>query len=302
MNSADRRTLVPLRRLSALVLPTLVLLGSGALAGCTGSGAGLDANGNPISSGGTTALTPDLPSIQANIFTPICTKCHIGAGAPEGLQLDAAHSYSLLVGVPSQEVPTTKRVNPGDPNTSYIILKLQNSPGIVGAQMPFGGPYLAQSTIDVIKQWITNGAPQAASTSSAVTAKSMQRAAASEAFAVTVTSPADESVVWEPVPGLVVGFNQEVDLSLLNSTTVALERVAPESANVNSDTPAVQLEASLALAEGNPSTVLITPAAPLGPGTYRVTLRGTGGGALASVNAQTLGTDYSFMFTVDLTP
>jgi hypothetical protein len=61
----------------------------------------------------------------------------------------------------------------------------------------------------------------------------------------------------------------------------------------------VQLQASLALATGNPSTLLITPAAPLGPGTYRVTLRGTGGGALASVNAQTLGTDYSFVFTVD---
>jgi hypothetical protein len=202
--------------------------------------------------------------------------------------------------VPSQEVSTLDRVKPGDPNNSYIILKLQGSAGIVGQQMPYGGPYLPQSTIDVIKQWITNGAPQAASTSVTVTAKSMQSAAASEAFAVTVTSPANDSVVWEPVSGLVVGFNEEVDLSLLNSTTVALERVAPESVNVNSDTATVQLPASLALAEGNPSTVLIIPAAPLGPGTYRVTLRGTGGGALANVNAQTLGTDYSFMFTVDL--
>jgi hypothetical protein len=36
---------------------------------------------------------------------------------------------------------------------------------------------------------------------------------------------------------------------------------------------------------------------------YRVTIRGTGGGgALADMNAQALGTDYSFVFTVSLAP
>jgi hypothetical protein len=303
MIAVGYRTLVPLP-----VLLTPVLLALGALGGCTGSGAGLDANGNPISSGGNVPLTPDLASIQANIFTPICTKCHIGAGAPEGLQLDEAHSYSLLVGVPSQEVPTLNRVKPADPNNSYIILKLQGSSGIVGGQMPLGGPYLPQSTIDVIKQWITNGAPQATSTtvvaSSMANSKSMDRAAGAastpEPFAVTVTSPANESVATEPVARLVVGFTQEVDRSLVSSTTVTLERVGPAFANMTSDSTPVQLTASFALASGNPSTLLIMPAAPLGPGTYRVTLRGTGGGALASVGAQTLGTDYSFVFAVDL--
>src|ERR1700734_375221 len=125
------------------------LLIASCAAGCAGNGQGLDQNGQPISAGGGSSggpITADLQSIQDNIFTPICTKCHIGAGAPEGLQLDAAHSYALLVGVPSAEVPTTLRVKPGDPTNSYIIQKLQNSAGIVGAQMPFGGPYLPQST------------------------------------------------------------------------------------------------------------------------------------------------------------
>jgi hypothetical protein len=58
----------------------------------------------------------------------------------------------------------------------------------------------------------------------------------------------------------------------------------------------------MALAEGNPATVIITPVAPLAPGFYRVTARGTGGGALADLNAQTLGSDYSFTFTVDGSP
>ena len=108
-------------------------LAAAAVAGCTaGSGAGLDQNGQPIGSGGTPPLTADFTSIQANVFTPICTRCHIGAGAPQGLQLDAAHSYSLLVGVPSAEAPSLLRVKAGDPDNSYIIRKLEGGPGIVG--------------------------------------------------------------------------------------------------------------------------------------------------------------------------
>jgi hypothetical protein len=41
-------------------------------------------------------------------------------------------------------------VKPGDPANSYIIQKLQGSPGITGTRMPFGGPYLDQATIDQI--------------------------------------------------------------------------------------------------------------------------------------------------------
>jgi hypothetical protein len=97
--------------------------------------------------------------------------CHSGAGAPEGLELDAANSYALLVGVSSNEDPGRLRVKPGSPDNSYLVLKLQGSPGIVGAQMPFGGPPLPQSTIDVVRQWITqlavsNGTAGGAATTS----------------------------------------------------------------------------------------------------------------------------------------
>ena len=96
------------------------------------------------------------------MFTPICTRCHSGAGAPQGLQLDAGHSYALLVGVPSTEQPGVLRVKPGDPGDSYLVLKLEGAASISGVRMPFGGPYLPQSTIDVIRQWITAGAQPSA--------------------------------------------------------------------------------------------------------------------------------------------
>src|SRR5579872_3452378 len=136
-----------------------------AVAGCAGNGQGLDQNGQPIGSGGSsTPLTADLASIEANVFTPICSKCHIGGGAPEGLRLDAADAYNLLVGVPSTEVPSIMRVKPGDPDSSYIIQKLEGHAS-VGARMPLGGPYLSSDTIAFVRQWITNGAPAAASSS-----------------------------------------------------------------------------------------------------------------------------------------
>jgi hypothetical protein len=136
-----------------------------ALAGCGGgSGEGLDSSGRPIAPGGTgsTPLSADFASIQANVFTPICTACHAGAGAPQGLRLDSANSYALLVGVASTEVPAVQRVAPGNPDASYLIQKLEGH-AAVGARMPFGGPYLDTATIAVIRQWITNGAPSARS-------------------------------------------------------------------------------------------------------------------------------------------
>ena len=256
------------------------------LAGCAGNGKGLDANGQPLGSGSGSppVLTADFQSIQDNVFTPICVHCHSGAGAPEGLELDAAHSYALLVGVPSSEESGLERIKAGDPNSSYLVLKLQGSAGIVGAQMPFGGPPLPQATIDVIRQWISDGAlPHATAL------------AQHAAFAVSATQPADAAVTAAPRV-IVVAFNHEVDATLLNDTTLRLERLA--------DGAAASGDATLALrvAPGNPRTVLLTPAAPLAPGSYRVTLRGTGGGALADVDAQALGQDYSFVFTVDSSP
>lgn len=132
-----------------------------ALAACGGgSGEGLDANGRPIGEGGGSSgpLQPTFASIQARVLTPICTACHAGAAAPMGLRLDAGSSYALLVGVPSAEVPGLQRIKPGNPADSYLIQKLEGR-AAVGARMPFGGPYLDDATIAVIRQWIAAGAP-----------------------------------------------------------------------------------------------------------------------------------------------
>jgi methionine-rich copper-binding protein CopC len=256
-------------------------------AGCAGNGQGLDQNGQPISAGGSTGgpVTADFQSIQDNVFTPICSKCHIGGGAPEGLQLDAAHSYNLLVGVPSAEQPSLLRVKPSDPDSSYMVHKIEGLPGITGGQMPLGETPLPQATIDAIRQWVTNGAPNAPAA-----------AAKAQVFAVQTTAPVDKATVKAPPAQILVTFTQEVDASLVNNTTVTLERMdsASTAAGGANTMPAVAR-----LAPMNPAVLLITPSTQLQPGVYRVTVRGTGGGALANMNAATLGADTSFEFTVE---
>jgi hypothetical protein len=262
--------------------------------GCAGNGKGLDQNGQPLGSGGNPGgpVTADFQSIQDNIFTPICSVCHIGAGAPEGLQLDAAHSYNLLVGVPSAEEPSLLRVKPGDPTSSYIVHKLKGPPGIVGNQMPLGETPLSQATQAAISQWIANGAPNAPAAA----------AAAASSFEVQGTVPLDHEMVNAPPPRIVVTFTQEVDASLVNESTITVERMA--NPRLDSDPPmaagsATSVAVTRALAGLNPSVLLITPNAPLAPGTYRVTVRGSGGGAVANLSATTLGSDQSFEFTVE---
>jgi hypothetical protein len=142
-----------------------------ALAACgAGSGEGLDENGRPLGSAGggniappVQGLAPTLDSIQTNVFSVNCavSGCHSGVGAQQGLRLDLGFSYGSLVNVRSPQNPTLVRVVPFDPDASFLIQKLEGASGLLGDRMPQGGPpYLSQSTIDMIRQWIQDGALQ----------------------------------------------------------------------------------------------------------------------------------------------
>jgi hypothetical protein len=132
----------------------------------SGTGEGLDQNGQPLGAGGSSAplapaLEPTLASIQANVFSVNCAfaGCHGGGTVQFGLRLDPGFSAGNLIDVPSQQDPTLIRVIPGNPDGSFIIQKLEGTQ-TVGRRMPDFSPPLPQSTIDVIRQWIANGAPQ----------------------------------------------------------------------------------------------------------------------------------------------
>ena len=243
------------------------------LGGCAGNGAGLDANGQPLVPGsqGGGPLTADFDSIQAHVFTPICTVCHIGAAAPEGLRLDAANSYSLLVGVPSVEVPSLFRVKAGDPDNSYVIQKLEGH-AAVGARMPFGGPYLSSDVIAVIRQWITAGALRSAA------------GAAPAAFAIVATAPAVDDVLIEPPAQIMIAFNHDLDVTRIDPGTVRIERLVGEGL----DTAMQIVPARAAVPSANPRALLLRPLRPLGNGHYRVVMRVAESMTLTDISGEAL--------------
>ncbi len=99
-------------------------------------------------------------SIQQNIFDNNCalSGCHLGSSAPFGLDLSQGNAYNNLVDVASGEVPTLFRVKPGDPDNSYIVMKLEGAQGIQGQRMPRGRPPLAPDDINAVREWIRLGA------------------------------------------------------------------------------------------------------------------------------------------------
>jgi len=243
-----------------------------ALAGCAGNGIGLDANGRPAGQGGAGdggALTADFASIQSHVFTPICTACHAGAAAPQGLRLDSTNSYALLVGVPSNEVPTLMRVRPGDPDGSYIIRKLEGH-AAVGAQMPLGGPYLDAATIAAIRQWISDGAMA-------------PPAAATGAFAALVVSPAQGDVLDAVPARLVIGLNAELDQTRLDDGSLLLERM-PAGAGE----PALAVPVALSVAPGNARALLVEPLRDMPPGRYRLSVQAAPATGVASLSGERL--------------
>jgi hypothetical protein len=127
---------------------------------CAGDGSGFmepddnDGDGN----GGAPTLSADVQPI----FSSNCalSNCHAGSNPVQGMNLSSGQAYANIVNVQSNESPLL-RVMPGEPDESYLVHKIQGTQGTVGgsgAQMPFGTQPLSQDQIDLIREWITDGA------------------------------------------------------------------------------------------------------------------------------------------------
>src|ERR1700746_2041497 len=103
----------------------IVLLALGcALTGCAGTGGG----GGPAAPSCKSQVPGNPISFASNIqpiFDRSCalSGCHTPPTLNGGLDLTAGKSYSQVVGVSSQQVPSLKRVKRGDPTNSYLFQK-----------------------------------------------------------------------------------------------------------------------------------------------------------------------------------
>jgi hypothetical protein len=130
---------------------SLLLLGAcGNLETITGPGGG----GEPIDQSAT------LTRVQTEIFTPTCARigCHDPLGQQSQLILTAGRSFEQTVNRASVENPSLMRVEPNDPDNSYLFRKITGA-GITGDRMPQGLPPLSEAQIALVRDWIRRGAP-----------------------------------------------------------------------------------------------------------------------------------------------
>ena len=255
-----------------------VLVGCGA-----GNGEGLDDTGRPLGeSGDTPPLGPTFSSIQANVFDPECIVCHAGANAPLGLRLDEVSSYGMLVGVPSVQEPGVLRVDPGDPDLSYLIHKLEGAASI-GGQMPLNAPALPQSTIAFVRQWITDGALQ-------------DTPASNEPIRVASLSPLPDSTLDSLPPSVIAIFDREPNASTVNALTFIVERSGGDGSFTDGNEVPVTA-ASVTVPLNNPASAVfdLTGVAPV-EDTYRIRLLGSGPSIIQDIDANALDGEFSSVF------
>lgn len=227
------------------------------------------------------SIGPNFSEIQASIIEPNCatTGCHLGAAAPQGLRLDSANSYGMLVGVASSEASSILRVAPGNPNNSYLIQKLEGTAS-VGAQMPLGAPALEQAAIDVIRQWISDGAID-------------DRVPSSNPIKLTSLSPVPGSTLSTAPTNIVAMFDRELDVSTVNAMTFLVESSGGDATFDDGNETTIDASAISA----NPTTATFDLAGvAMANDTYRVRLLGSGASIVMDLDANALDGEYSGTF------
>lgn len=173
-----------MKRYWLALFPILAILAIAGLWGCAEDGLSMGACGNGVvdpqeqcDDGNSSAgdgcsdlcavesddlVLPTLHSIQQRIFTPTCTPCHWSQGIGQWMPLDSEDaSYESLVLTDYSFLCSGRRVEPGDPDNSCLVLKIEGSIYAGGVQMPpRPAPPLSPEQIAAIRQWILNGAPR----------------------------------------------------------------------------------------------------------------------------------------------
>lgn len=113
-----------------------------------------------------TATPPaTLDEIQTTIFSPRCAipLCHDSATHVQDLNLEAGAAYAQLVNVAPETAAASAagllRVDPGHPENSFLVVKVAGKPPDgEGEQMPETGGPLTAAEVQLIRDWIAQGA------------------------------------------------------------------------------------------------------------------------------------------------
>jgi len=98
---------------------------------------------------------PLAQQVRATLDTCAGADCHnIGVG---GMAIAPGGEFDAMIGVRAFERPDLFRIQPGDPVSSYVYIKLSCEGGVVGNCMPPGGA--TAGILRTFHDWIEAGAP-----------------------------------------------------------------------------------------------------------------------------------------------
>ncbi|HSN51313.1 MAG TPA: Ig-like domain-containing protein [Woeseiaceae bacterium] len=243
---------------------------------------------------------PNFSEIQANVFTPDCATsgCHAGGNPAAGLNLEEASSYAMLVGIQSSQDPALQRVEAGNPDNSYLVQKLEGTASS-GQQMAPGAP-LPQAEIDVIRQWITDGATD-------------DRVVVLDPITVTSLSPMPNAALDAPPANIVAGFSRELNQVTVDATTFLLTASGGDGTFADGNEAPIAA-AAISVPAANPqSAVFDLAGVALADDTYRIQLLGGTTNAILDLDGNALdgeffgnlpsgngvaGGDFTVLFTI----
>ncbi|MDR8391019.1 hypothetical protein NC796_07715 [Aliifodinibius sp. S!AR15-10] len=131
------------------------------MSGCGDNSTGTNGGGNGNGNGGGNGdggngggTEPTFSNVQ-EIFNSSCATsgCHDAATAQNGVDLS---SYNAAVNSNGDQCGEIIVAN--EPDNSPIVDKIEPNPDCGTARMPQGGPYLSDEEINLIRDWISEGA------------------------------------------------------------------------------------------------------------------------------------------------
>jgi hypothetical protein len=115
--------------------------------------------------GGLGGQKATFTEIAEVILVPSCASSYCHSGNPPlaaPMTLEALEAYDAMVNVKASQAPAMMRVEPFNPEGSYLIHKLRGtarSVGGNGTRMPLNKGKLDEQLIVIIEEWISRGAP-----------------------------------------------------------------------------------------------------------------------------------------------
>ena len=138
-----------------LMRRSLLLVAALLWAGCGGD----DSTVGPDDDGEGTLTEATLAQVS-EVFAVSCalSGCHSGGEPTADLSLEGDFA-ARIIGVASGQRPDLKLVDPGNPDSSYLLIKVRGDDEIVSQQMP-PDKVLPAEQVEIIRAWIASGAKE----------------------------------------------------------------------------------------------------------------------------------------------